>query len=345
MATTKLPERLALAHLPTPITKLERLSRRLGVGVWVWRDDQTGGVESGNKIRKLEFLAAEALSRGATHLITCGGPQSNHARATVYTARRLGLGVTVVVREPKEGRDLNAPPTGNLLLDRIAGADVRFIPYADYVAAGSHYDPFLEVELERCRAAGVKAYVVPEGGSSALGSWGYMHGVDEMLATWKSTGPGSKAPSAVVTAVGSGGTFAGLLLGFARAGLPTDRVHAVNVCDDAAYFQARVGRIVDEAVERFALPAPKSPFSLFDGYVGGGYAQATDEDLRTYAAIAEEEGLLLDPVYTGKAFRGMLAELARDKRRFGDEILFLHSGGIYGSFAFAAQYQRALAAR
>ncbi len=337
------PERLNLANLPTPIVRLPRLSGRLGKEIYVWRDDCTGAVESGNKVRKLEFLAADAVAQRATRLITCGGPQSNHARATAWVARRLGMDVTVVVRMPPQGGfDPEAPAQGNLLLLQIAGAQIRYIPYADYRAGGGTYDAFLAEEADAARARGERPYVIGEGGSVPLGSFGYIHGVEEMLSTWRASGPGTDAPDSIVTALGSGGTLAGLHLGLERQMLPTDQLFAVNVCDSAAYFQKRVGTLLGATAEAFGLKLKSDRLQILDGHFGEGYARATDDDLRFYAAIAREDGLLLDPVYTGKAFKGMLAELSRDPTRFGSRILFLMSGGAFGTFAFHEQYARAL---
>jgi D-cysteine desulfhydrase len=165
--------RLRLARLPTPIHRLDRLSRQSGREIYLWRDDLTGFGESGNKIRKLEFLLAEAVEQRATWVVTCGGPQSNHARCTVLAARRLGMGASIVVREPPEGLDAAAPWTGNWLLDHIAGAHVVCVPFAEYRAAGSVYDPFLEREAERLRRRSERPYVIGEGGSSPLGCMAY----------------------------------------------------------------------------------------------------------------------------------------------------------------------------
>jgi D-cysteine desulfhydrase len=341
---TELPRRLLLANLPTPLTRLSRLSADLGANIWLWRDDLTGFEGSGNKIRKLEFLAADAVAQGATRLITCGGPQSNHARATAFVARRLGLDVTLVVRAPRTGLELTTPPTGNLLLDRIFGAELVVVPFATYEAAGSVYSPFLAEVQERSLARGEKPYVIPEGGSCPLGALGYVHGIAELLSTWRTHGPGSRHPDSLVLAVGSGGTLAGAALGVERMGLSSALVHGVNVCDDAAYFQKRAGDLATDTAERYRLPWTRRTLNLLDGHVGGGYAIASDDDLRFYAHLARQEGVLLDPVYTGKAFRGLLREQAKDPRRFGRDVVFLHSGGGFATFAFAAQYPAAIAA-
>jgi D-cysteine desulfhydrase len=336
------PERLPLAHLPTPIHHLSRFSKEVGLDIYLWRDDLTGFVESGNKIRKLEYAFAEICASGADHVVTCGGPQSNHARATVWLARRLGLGVSVVVRRPQQGLAAGAETTGNLLLNRIAGADIQWISFDDYKAQGATYAPFLEREARRMSSMGKRVAVIPEGASYPAGVLGYMFGLEEARQTWRTSGfPGSFAES-VVCAVGSGGTLAGLYLGFHRQKLAMERLFAVNVCDDRAYFERRCGQMIDDTCATYDLPRPAASLNILDGYVGAGYSLASDEDLRFYAHLARVEGVLLDPCYTGKAFRGMVAEIAKDKTRFGRSVLFLHSGGTLATPAYGAQWDRQL---
>jgi D-cysteine desulfhydrase len=343
LAGMNYPPRLPLAHLPTPIHKLPRLSAEVGRDIYIWRDDLTGCVESGNKARKLEFLLAHALETGATRIITAGALQSNHTRAASFLARRVGLNIALVVREPKTGRDPHAPPAGNFLLNRIAGAEMHFISYADYLAKGGLYAPFLEEVAEIYRRRGEKPYVIAEGGSMARGSFGYLRGVEEMLATWKGCGAGTDAPDALFFADGSGGTHAGLHLGAELHGFSPRRLFAVNICDSAEYFQQRVGRLVEETAREFHLPSRDRAFQILDGHVGAGYGLASDDDYRFYLRLARQEGVLLDPAYTGKAFRGMLAELRKTPERFGKNILFLHTGGTFATFAHQEEYARFLA--
>jgi D-cysteine desulfhydrase len=337
------PKRLSLANLPTPIHKLSRLSAQLGVNLYVWRDDMTGCVESGNKVRKLEFLLADALAQKATRIVTAGGVQSNHTRATAFCARRLGLDLSIIVRESKQGPE-GELPTGNLLLNQMAGADLKFISYADYRQAGAVYQPFLDAEAENARRRGETPYVIPAGGSVPMGCWGYIAAVEELLATWRATGAGTTCPDALFFAVGSGGTHAGLYLGYEQRSLPVETLWAINVSDSAEYFQERVGALIRETATQFGLRSAASPrLQIFDGHFGEGYALASEDDFRFYAQLAREEGILLDPVYTGKAFRGMLSELRKDAKRFGRNILFLHSGGVFAHYAYLAQLGQALA--
>jgi len=333
------PPRLRLAHLPTPIHKLERLSRDVGREIYVWRDDLTGFIESGNKIRKLEFLLAHALESGANRVITAGGVQSNHTRATSFLARRLGLKVALVVRQAKSVQSFPSLPSANFLLNLIAGGEIHEVSYAEYQAQGSVYGPFLDRLAGHYRERGEHPYVIAEGGSVPRGCWGYILAAEEMLSTWKAT-VGTAAPDALFFADGSGGTHAGLHLGCELHGMSPRRLWAVNVCDSAEYFQQRVGKLIEDTAREFSLPLRERAIQVLDGHFGGGYGLASDDDLRFYVRLARQEGVLLDPVYTGKAFQGMLAELKKDGGRFGQKILFLHSGGTFATFAFQEQYAR-----
>ncbi len=333
------PPRLSLANLPTPIHKLERVSDEVGKEIFIWRDDMTGSVESGNKVRKLEFLLADAVAKKATRIITAGGMQSNHTRAAAFCARRLGMEISIVVREPKTGRDKNERATGNLLLNKIAGADLHFISYAEYQAAGSAYAPFLERVAEESRQRGENPYIIFEGGSQPLGCFGYIFGVEQMLSVWPKVAE-TKFPDALFFADGSGGTHGGLHLGYELNGLPTNTLWAINVCDSAEYFQKRVGKLIEDTAHQFHLHSMHRNLQVLDGHFGAGYGIATEEDFNFYKDLAEKEGVLLDPTYTGKAFQGMLAEIKRAPYRFGQKILFLHSGGIFGTFAAQEQFNK-----
>ena len=316
--------RLSLAMRPTPLQRLPIASAELGVELWVKRDDLTGSVLSGNKVRKLEYLLADAEAEGADTILTCGGEQSNHCRATALAARERGLSCVVFLRT----EDPTRPPaaTGNLLLDRLCGADVRFISRADYVRRAE----LMSAAADELRARGRKPYVIPEGGSNALGSLGYHGCVGELAAQVEH----ADRPLTIVYAAGSGGTGAGLVAGVLDRALPW-RVVGVNVCDDRAYFVDAIGRIVEEMKARHALSFPfsRDSLELVDGYVGRGYAKSRPEELAALVAMARADGLVLDPVYTGKAWYGLRTELVRDRARFGERIVFLHSGGIYGLLA------------
>ncbi|MDH4020888.1 MAG: pyridoxal-phosphate dependent enzyme [Xanthomonadales bacterium] len=332
------PDRIALAQRPTVLQPLPRLSKRYGKKISLWRDDLTGWEFSGNKIRKLEYLCAEAARHGADHLVTCGGPQSNHARATAFAARRLGWDITVVVREPPEGLHHNAPASGNLLLNQLLGANFLYVPYDDYQAGGGVYEPFLEKAARELTAVGARPYIIPEGGSCPTGCWGYLDATRELLS--ESNGETLD----LFCAIGSGGTFAGLELGRELLDAPF-RLHGVNICDSAGYFEQRIQGLLADTNTRYAdhgVDYIQESLNIHDGFVGSGYAVASDDDLRFYGEIAREEGILLDPVYTGKAFRGMLALISEQPGEFSENIVFLHSGGQLATFAYTDQYSRIL---
>lgn len=317
-------KRLALAHLPTPLVRAERLGAELGIDLYVKRDDATGGAEAGNKIRKLEFLFAEALARGADTVITCGGIQSNHARATALTAAALGLRCVLFLRTLDAAAD-GARMDGNVLLDRLAGAEIQLITPAEYRDRAR----VMREEAERRRGLGSNVYVIPEGGSNGLGSLGYVEAMREVRE--QLDGRGEKTFDRVVLACGSGGTAAGVAIGAAKYGVARV-VHAFAVCDDEAYFRATIARIVDEARALDpSLPAPKE-LVVDDSAKGPAYAVSTPEQRRAMALATRSSGLVFDPVYTGKAFFGA-SRLARSGVIRGERVLFLHTGGLPGLLA------------
>lgn len=326
------PRKIQLARAGTPLEALPRTSDALGIEVLVKRDDLTGAELSGNKVRKLEFLLAEAQDQGADTVITCGGEQSNHCRATALAAARAGFASRVVLRTD----DPANPPaiTGNILLDRLAGATVRWISRPDWAKR----NPIMEEEAAAVRDAGGRPYIIPEGGSNAMGSWGYVACAAELAEDLAAL---PARPTTIVFACGSGGTAAGLALGAKLVGLTERgvRVAAVNVCDDRAYFTRVVTQICADMTARWSLPASIAPeeLDIVDGHVGRGYAKSRPEELATIRDVCRRDGLVLDPVYTGKAFHGIVTELAREKSRFGERIVFVHTGGIFGLFPAAAE--------
>src|ERR1051325_6689131 len=323
------PPRVRLANLPTRGHWL-RYGQTDRPRIWVKRDDQTGSELMGNKVRKLEYLMAEAVAEGATHVITCGGEQSNHARATAFAAAQLGMKSILILRTD----DPENPPaaTGNILLDRLVGAELQWISRS----AWRDRNQLLAEAAERVRRGGDRPYVVPEGGSNALGSWGYLRAAHE-LADDLAGIASQDQPVTVVYACGSGGAPAGLLLRakllkLAERGI---RLAAINVCDDRAYFVDSIGRICADAEARWQLGAQvtEADIEIVDGHVGRGYAKSRPEELATIRDVCRSDGIVLDPVYTGKAFHGMVTELARDRARFGAAVAFIHTGGMYGLFA------------
>jgi D-cysteine desulfhydrase len=331
--TDQFPPRFRLANTTTPLQKMERLSRQAGVEIYFKRDDFTGSELSGNKVRKLEFLMADARAKGADTVITCGGAQSNHCRATALAAVRAGLSSLLLLRT----EDPAHPPgiSGNILLDTLAGADILWITPDEYRSR----DEIFEREARRLRSEGHHPYIIPEGGSTALGAWGYVVAMQELAADLKGLDGGAVKPTTVICATGSGGTTAGLALGVRWCGADI-RVAGINVCDDRDYFVAIIDAICREfhstwlPGESVEIPA----YDIVDGYVGRGYALSRPEELAAIRDLVRLEGVVLDPVYTGKAYFGMMAELARDRQRFGERIVFIHTGGLFGLFPIAEQF-------
>lgn len=322
------PVHLPLARLPTPLERLERLGADLGLELWVKRDDLTGTDLTGNKVRKLGFLAAEALERGCDTLVTCGAVGSNHARATAIVAARLGLRSHLLLR----GEDQD-PPAGNLLLDRFVGADVTFFAPSEW----PRRDLKMGALAETLRRQGRKPYVIPEGGSNALGSMGYVLAVKELLDQASDVG---LAVGHVVHATGSAGTTAGLALGCAVWGRPDIDVAGVAVCDDRATFDRRVAEILDQAVGLWIVSPEvreRARWRIVEGHQGMGYAQTTPAEMDALARVARREGLLLDPVYTGKAYLGLEAEARAGRLGGPGATVFLHTGGLFGLFGFGRE--------
>jgi len=317
---------LRMAIRPSPLEKWHLPDAE----VWIKRDDLTGCALSGNKVRKLEFLLAEALSTGCDTVITCGGIQSNHCRATAAAAAEAGLKPHLVLSTNRPSEDPGLE--GNLLLDRLLGAEIHLITPEDYLRR----DDIMRETAERLRSSGRKPYIIPEGGSNALGAWGYLSAWEEMRLQMEESHPGI---TDVIVACGSGGTAAGLALGAALSGSPV-KIHAVNVNRNAQYFLGGVDEILRDMG---ASQKAEDILDIMDGYVGEGYAASTDEELRQIAGVASSTGIILDPVYTGKAFRGMMTELEKNPVRFqGRNILFVHTGGLLGLYEKIPQFANIL---
>lgn len=334
--------KLSLANLPTQIQHLSRWSAECGKNIYVKRDDQTGSEWSGNKIRKLEFAVKEALDQGCNLLITCGGIQSNHCRATVAVATRLGLRSAVLLRISEQ-----PPLAGNYFLDRLMGADVRFCTRDEY---RDHRAEIMQEMADVYAAQGFKPYIIPEGASFGIGTLGYYHAMKEIVAQEREM---SISFDTLVVATGSGGTLAGLQLSNLVNGYGK-RIIGVCVCDDTAYFQAIAVRISRDALpylvaqgelsqdraDHVAKALEPMDFELFEEYVGIGYALSRPEELAHIARMARLEGTVFDPVYTGKATYGMVNELKPGGRlRSSENILFIHTGGLFGLFPVSGSFQ------
>jgi len=323
-----LPSKLELARTPTPFYCLERLSASLGTRIWIKRDDLTECAVSGNKIRKLEFVLARAVEAGCDTLITLGGVQSNHCRATALLGARLGLKVHLLLRD--EG-DYSPQPAGNLLLDYLAGAEVTLVAPKRYV---QNQQALLADIADQCRAKGRKPWLIPVGASDGHGVWGYINCARELAADFDNQGI---RPQMLFHATGSGGTQAGLSAGAFIYQLPC-RVMGMAVCDDTDYFVNKVKADLRHWAQLYQpnIDVENIAVEVNDNYIGAGYAQASAEVFETIRWLAREEGLILDPVYTGKAFHGMVAEIRSGRLDGCKDIVFVHTGGIFGLMAQSA---------
>jgi len=320
MLTDKL-SRVSIAHLPTPLEPLPRLTARLGgPKLWIKRDDQTGLATGGNKARKLEFLVAEALARGADTLITAGAAQSNHARQTAAAAARFGLGRVLVLRggEPPQVQ-------GNLLLDRLLGAEARWagdLPLPEAMAQVT----------EELRAAGRRPYAIPYGGSNPVGASGYVAAIEELLAQCAER---DMHFDHVVLASSSGGTQAGLMVGGRALGYK-GRILGISVDPRAEALTHTLAGLATATADYLGLRLAFAPedFAVNDDYLGGGYGVVGDLEREAIRTMACTEGVLLDPVYTGRAFGGLLDLIRRGVFGPDERVLFWHTGGTAGLFGY-----------
>jgi D-cysteine desulfhydrase len=318
----KFPKSIEVAMKPTPIQKLRGFPQLpSNFEIFIKRDDLTGFSLSGNKVRKLEFLLADALRKKADALITCGGFQSNHARATAILGAQYGLKTYLVLFGDGEPQ-LN----GNLFLNKLVGADIRYISEDQF----KHVDSIMSELASELKASGKKPYIIPEGASNQLGVWGYIKACVEMK---KQLEKMNQKVNEIVTAVGSGGTYAGLWSGSKM--LKWDvKIYGINVKDTAEIFVDRIYNLIKDTKKKFHLDITlrKEEIRIIDGYVGIGYAKSRKEELDLIKTVAENTGIILDPVYTGKAMYGLLEEIRKDRFSPRDKILFLHTGGGFGLF-------------
>jgi L-cysteate sulfo-lyase len=325
-ALDRLP-RIALGACPTPLVPLERLSRELGRPVLLKRDDILGPAGGGNKTRKLEYLLAEALARGATRVVTVGGVQSNHARLTAAAARMLGLEPHLLL--------LGTPPedaTGNLRLLQLLGATLHFVPPGPMGSRPCGFDE-LDDHVRRLAAERVgRHYHVPMGGSTGLGALGYVRAALELEAQAHEAGV---ADAWVVLAAGTGGTLAGLLAGLRLTGSSL-RPMGIDIGSFWDDFPALVHRIADDACRLLGAELDLEPDEVplvESAYVGPGYGVPTTEGQEAARRLARGEGVLLDPTYTAKAFAALLDLHAGHRLGTDEPVIFWHTGGLPGLFA------------
>ena len=311
----------------TPIEKLSRLSEELaGPTIYIKRDDLLGLTSGGNKTRKLEFLVADALEQGADTLVTCGAVQSNHCRLTLAAAVKEGLKCRLVLEERVEG-SYDADASGNNFLFRLLGVDgVRVVP------GGSNMDTEMAVVADELKSEGRKPYVIPGGGSNPIGATGYVACALEILSQ---TFESEIAIDRVVTASGSAGTHAGLLTGFeaANARIP---IVGINVSRPKDAQEEKVHDLARQTSERLGVVSEiaRDKVLCFSDYVGPGYSLPTPEMAEAIRMLARLEGILLDPVYTGKTMAGLIDLTRKGFFKKDETLLFIHTGGSPALYAY-----------
>jgi L-cysteate sulfo-lyase len=314
--------RVALGHWPTPLEPMERLRAHLGSGcpkLYVKRDDCTGLATGGNKTRKLEFLMGEALAERANVVITFGAVQSNHCRQTAAGAAKLGLECDLILLDMVHGRGPAYPVSGNVMLDKLLGARL-------HQSSPSAAQVKLQELLNRHEMAGRRPYVVPLGGSNATGAMGYVAAYREL---GQQCADQSVTVSTILHAVSSGGTQAGLVAGAAFYDHRT-RILGINVSrPDGSGSAENVREIAREVLERLDAVPPglERRVEVVDGYLGAGYGIPTDATREALALAARYEGLVLDPVYSGKAFAALIAMVREEKFNADETVVFVHTGG------------------
>lgn len=321
--------RLHFAHLPTPLEPLERLSGILGgPNIWIKRDDCTGLSSGGNKTRKLEFLMAEAIVQHADTIITQGATQSNHARQTTAIAAKLGLDCHVLLEDRVNLNSNDYQGNGNVLLDQLHGSTISRRP------AGADMDAEMQDLATELRGAGKKPYIIPGGGSNEIGALGYVNAALELT---RQADDRSLRIDHVVHATGSAGTQAGLVVGMeaSNTGIP---VYGVGVSAPQQQQQDKVFELAQRTAEYLGLHADiiaRDKVVVNDNYIGEGYGLPTEAMKDAVKLMAGTEGILLDPVYAGKGFSGLIDLIRQGHFQPGENVVFIHTGGSVALFAYA----------
>ena len=319
--------RLHFAHLPTPIEPLENLSKLLGgPQIYIKRDDCTGLATGGNKTRKLEFLIGEALQKNADTVITQGATQSNHVRQTAAICARIGLRCEIILEHRTGSEDPEYLENGNVLLDRLFGASIKTVP------AGTDMDAALEESAEEIQKNGGIPYIIPGGGSNPTGALGYVNCAMELVGQLNDRG--LKADH-LVTATGSAGTQAGLVSGMevTRSGIP---VLGICVGVEKKAQEGKVFDLVQRTTEFLEISGSVNRDAVVANgdYVGPGYGKPTEGMIEAVQLLAREEGILLDPVYSGKGMAGLIDLVRKGHFSKGENVVFLHTGGSAALFAY-----------
>jgi D-cysteine desulfhydrase len=316
--------RFSLAQLPTPIEKLKSLSQELGgPELLIKRDDQTGLALGGNKTRKLEFLVGQALEQGADTLVTAGAAQSNHCRQTAAAAARAGLGCELLLNGTRPEL-----PNGNLLLDELLGARIHWVQRSEREAKLSEI-------ADELRKQGSRPYVIPVGGSNGVGATGYVLAMMELAEQLNRL---NQRVDHVVFASSSGGTQAGVVVGAKVTGFD-GKLHGVRIDkdDEGAIYERELAEIANETAKYVDFDAQftASDFNVEYDYLGGGYGVVGDLEREAIRLLASREGIVVDPVYTGRAMGALLDLIRKRAFRLGETVLFWHTGGAPALFAYA----------
>ncbi|MBD3224301.1 MAG: pyridoxal-phosphate dependent enzyme [Caldithrix sp.] len=323
MYDISLPPHFNFSQTPTPIIPVKKcFTDSRHTRIYFKRDDLTGLELSGNKVRKLDFLLKDAVEQGAGRIITCGGMQSNHCRAAAYMARKLDLKTTLVLRESPSGS-----ATGNYLLNALLDIDIRLIRPELYANVDAEMEKIASLYPE-------STYVIPEGGSNAIGAWGYVRAFLEIQQQIREN---DLSIDTIMVSTGSGGTHAGLLIGKLLTGSDLD-ILSINVCDTAAEFVQKIDAIMHDFKQQFNenLHWQKDDIRIIDGFVGEGYGVISQREVQIIKRLAQTEGLLIDPVYGAKALLGLEHHIRNDSLK-DRSILFIHTGGVFGLFPYGNQ--------
>ena len=319
--------RVKLCTAPTPLERLPNLTRALGgPDIWMKRDDLTGMGGGGNKVRKLEYLAGDALAKGADHLVTQGAVQSNHVRQTAAVAAKLGLRCTGILEHRIDTNDAAYLNSGNVLLDRLMGIDIEYRP------GGTDMQAALEEVGAKLEHDGAKPYLIPGGGSNPTGALGYVHVAAELVAQLNELGLNVDR---LVHATGSAGTQAGLVAGLHALSSPI-RVLGIGVRNPRDKQEANVRKLAEATVAHLGIdrPLPAAAVEANCDYVGTGYGHPTPGMIEAVHMLARTEGIFLDPVYSGKGMAGLIDLIRTGVFHKGQTIVFLHTGGSSGLFGY-----------
>lgn len=321
--------RLHLAHLPTPLERLDRLSRELGgPEIWIKRDDCTGLSTGGNKTRKLEFLMAEAQAQGADMVMTQGATQSNHARQTAAFAAKLGMACHLLLEDRTQSKDPDYNKNGNVLLDHLHGATTEKRP------GGLDMNAEMEAVADKFRAQGRKVYTIPGGGSNPTGALGYANCALELIAQANER---SLAVDHIVHATGSAGTQAGLIVGLKamNANIP---LLGIGVRAPKAKQEENVYNLACATADKLGCPGvvQRADVVANTDYVGAGYGIPAPGTIEAINMFAQIEGILLDPVYSGKGAAGLIDLIRKGHFKKGERIVFIHTGGSAALFGYTS---------